>query len=663
MELTQPRTQFDFKSLIVSVACLLGATGASYLLYLDYKSVGGEGQGDVLANVERFEANVRRKMASSFLWNNVTENQNLYKKDSVQTSTGSAASIRFKNGTYLEVGEDSLVVIDDLTELSLGFVRGSVVVRDQTGDKKISVAKDGTRQVQELAIRLLTPKPLEKVFVTSSASKSTIFTWQNKSKADPAGEKGIVLEIASDQIFSSKRTKTFPVQDATVTQLTADLGAGTYYWRISKDGKALTESRKLSVESVIPLKPLFPVANEKITNWGEFSPVQFRWAPPKESYSEQGKNIIEVAIDDQFKNPIKSENIAPEAGLANIKGLALGKYFWRVKSQYGDVAVFSDTASFSTQKPDHLKVMLENPKDGALVGGGAEIRFSWSFDAPPELAEYGFQIESISDGNFKPVSIKEKNTGYLWKNPPAGIYKWKVQANVNGQNAAVSEWRKVSIYDGKPVTLKTPTANQEIYYWDDPTVFEFSWEKDSQAEKQGFKYELVIAKDAELNSKVVAHVMDDVSIKSSKLKFGPGQYFWRINLVDAKNQVLKSSAVSQFAFGVYPTLRAPASSNPPADYTFKMNEMKEDPILNWETVPEAKEYEVIVKLKDKPILHKVTEKTSIMLEKPKEGDYVWTVYPIDKLKRKGAPLSSRKFNISFGDLLAPPPSVETEVED
>ncbi len=664
MELIEQRTQFDFKTFIVSIACLFGASGASYLLYLDYHSAGGEGQGEVLANVERYEASVRRKTASSFLWNNVAVNQNLYRKDSIQTSTGSAASIRFKNGAYLEIGEDSLVVIDDLTELSLGFVRGSIVVRDKTGDKKISVGKDGKQQVQELAIRLLTPKHLEKVFVNSTTAKPILFSWEKKSKTDPAQDAGLVLEVATDQIFSSKRTKTFSLNETASTQMTTELGAGTYYWRIVKEGKVLTESRKLSIEAVQALKPLYPISVEKITNWGELSPVQFRWSVPKEVQSETGRNVIEIASDDQFKTVLKTEIIAPDTGLANLKGLALGKYYWRIKSQYGDVAVLSEAATFMTQKPEHLKIVLENPKEGGLLNAASETRFSWNFDAPAELTEYLFQVEPISEsGNIKPFQIKDKNQGYLWKTPQPGIYRWRVQATVNGQAAATSEWRKVSIFDGKPITLKTPTADQEIFYWDDPVTFEFAWDKDSQAEKQGFKYELVIAKDPEVSSKLISKVLEDTNIKSSKLGLQPGIYFWKVNLVDSKIQVLKSSAISKLAYGVYPPLRAPASSNPPADYTFKMNEMKDDPVLNWEPVPEAKEYEVVIKLKDKPILHKVVEKTSVPLEKPKEGNYVWTVYPIDKLKRRGAPLSARKFTISFGELLAPPPSVETEVED
>src|SRR4051812_38228192 len=91
------------KTALVALSCLAGAAAGGYLLYQDFQQSGGAGTGKPMAKVERREAKVRRKAASSFAWNNVRSDEDLFKRDSVQTSANSAAAIRFSDGTLLEL--------------------------------------------------------------------------------------------------------------------------------------------------------------------------------------------------------------------------------------------------------------------------------------------------------------------------------------------------------------------------------------------------------------------------------------------------------------------------------------------------------------------------------------------------------------------------------
>src|SRR6185437_14665870 len=138
----KPESWLDVRAVLVTVACLFGAAYSSLLLYRNIQDVGAR-TGTPMAKLEHIEAKVRLKPASSFIWSAVKSNEDLYRKDSIQTAPNGGATIRFNDGSLLEVGENSLIIVDSLENLSLGFLRGSAVLRTSAGDSRITLDKYG----------------------------------------------------------------------------------------------------------------------------------------------------------------------------------------------------------------------------------------------------------------------------------------------------------------------------------------------------------------------------------------------------------------------------------------------------------------------------------------------------------------------------------------
>src|SRR4051812_12772962 len=101
------------KNVAITLLCLAGASAAGYHLYLDFYESGGLNRTAPVATLIHSESQVKRKASSSFVWERAHSAESLYRKDSVQSGPASSALIQMKNGTRVELGENSLVIIDD----------------------------------------------------------------------------------------------------------------------------------------------------------------------------------------------------------------------------------------------------------------------------------------------------------------------------------------------------------------------------------------------------------------------------------------------------------------------------------------------------------------------------------------------------------------------
>lgn len=674
------------KTAIVALGCLSGASAGSYILYLDFNRVGGAGQGAPMAKVERREAKVRRKPSSSYVWSNVEPNQDLYRKDSIQTGPGSAAAIRLSDGSILELGEESLVVIDDIQNLSLNFVRGSMVVRSKKGDSRVTVGKDGKAKVEELPVRLIKPEPLSEYFTPANSTKAVTFRWEAMSNKAPdpnqPAPEGSTIQISSDKLFRSERTKTQAVPGSSNWQLSAQFPPGRYFWRvIGKNKEPLTEARQFRILSAGTLKPIFPNATQKIVTWREDTTVQFRWVPQStvdagaSSDSARVEHRIEVSKSPDFQDLIVNESIAPTTGVAKLRGVFDGELYWRIRSSYTELVVNSDVQKFVIEKGKKLAVDLAVPKDGSAFEVLPEVRFSWDSDASSEV-EYQWELQSVSGGESKSVlSSKSRAPVYTWKDAESGQYRWRVLALLQGEVAGESQWRKFSIFKGKPLQLKAPSNDQAIFYWDDPIPISFEWEEDSLLDQEGFSYQLELAKDVEFRNGLKSTRSTDNRIRSDKLNLPAGSYFWRVKVVDKSGQLVKTSQVARFNYGVYPPLPAPRETGKPIA-TFNPLEQEKFPEAMWNPVEGAEGYEVNVYherslgrspasgniVTGKPTFTTVTTRPSVELKNLEEGSYFWTVKAIDRLKRRGEPMKMRGFTITYGEPLAAPEPVSPEVQ-
>jgi hypothetical protein len=664
------RRNIDVKILLVALLCITGSASGAYLLYSDLNARGGAGIGKPMALVERREAKVRRKAGSSYAWSNVDTKEDLYKKDSLQTGPSSAATVKFNDGSMLEIGENSLVVIDDIQNIQLNFQRGSLIVRRKDGsDSKITIDKDGKAKVEELPIRLMAPDPLTNYWVPERGQKSVKFAWEPRGENQP---ESYSFQISNDKAFRADRTKTVQISDTNVKEANLQLAPGRYYWRVAGKGAQPSEARQIIVSQALALKPTSP-SRQKLSIWGADSSLPFKWATPQSSDDaiENAKHEIEISTDPEFKTKVLSQAVAADSGLASLKNFAEGQYFWRIQSRYGDFEVASQGEKFSVEKARQVAIELGKPDAATSFETRPQVLFTWDADADAE-----FQIE-LQDAKGRTVlTNKAKAKTFSWNKPDSGTFKWRVVALApNGEKAGETEWRQFAIFEGKPVALKSPGKNQEIYYWEDPSKIGFEWSSDPVVKKEDMAYLLEVATDADFKSGLVSKKTDDESLTSKDLGgLRPGAYFWRVRVVDSSGQSIKTSEVARFAYGPHPVLSAPLDAVPAPGAEFNVLDEGNDPVISWKPVEGAENYEITVyapvqgrnpasdKQQHKVYYKTSTDKLSATVKGLKEGKYFWTIRTIDRMKRAGDPMPPKWFTVTYGEVLGAPESTSAEVQ-
>jgi hypothetical protein len=661
-------------TLLVALLCLSGAaTGARYL-YLDFNQSGGGGQGAPMAKVDRREAKVRRKPSRSFAWSNVQQDEDLYRKDSVQTGVGSAAAVRFNDGTVLELGENSLVVIDDLQNLSLGFFKGAIVLHTTEGDKRLTVGSDGKAKLEELAVRLVKPEPLARYFVAARESKSIRFEWAPRPGQESQLPPGVTLQVSPDRAFRGSRVRSFPLPKPVALAMDAALAEGGYFWRLVAGDKPLTDVGQFRVIPAQPLQPVAPAAGERLVTFGGETTTRFRWhAPDEGSLAAQGAHELIVSRDSQFATMIARQELSASSGIATIVGLPEGEFHWRIQSRYGDIRVVSRGEGFAIAKAQRPTLALALPEDRKALERVPSLPLTWRSDA--QGLEYSVEIAGPKDAPL--ASFKTRASSYLLKSPAPGAYRWRVTAYVQAQGAqqavAESPWRSFTIFEGARIALRAPARDKELYTWDKPVAFEFEWSEDELIGKQpGYAYQVAVSRDsafADPKSVLLSPRTRDATMPGSKLALDNGAYYWKVMVVDESGQPVKSSDAWRFAYGLHPPLAAPEPLGPAPQAVFDVV-AERIPAFSWSEVKGAEGYEVLLyKVEEgrgpatpKLVSRIETEKPQAEFKDLPAAGYSWTVRAIDRAKRKGEAMPPRPFKVIYGEVLGAPQVTSPEVQ-
>lgn len=660
--------RWDAKFFFVALLCVIGAAYTGHILWRDFNEGGRAGQGAPVGKIEKREAKVRRKGKASYVWSNVQLNENLYKRDSIQTAAGSAAAVRLSDGSLLEMGENSLVVLDEVGNLSLNFLRGQMVLRKKNGDSRVRIGSDGKAILENLPFRIVRPEPLARLYTQRKTGAEVAFAWEPASEAKVAPTKFIV-QIARDNQFLPQNTKTLETPNGNVMEVTVGLDPGVYFWRVLDESanseKPLTDSERIQVMEVQPLKPASPVAGNKAITFGQEGFLQFRWVVPANVEQLQGNDVehhLVVSRNSHFSDVAADEKINVASGSAALKGLMPGHYYWRLQSRYGSVQLSSLTEKFELERKETLAIEQTAPDDGESIQVRPSLRFTWTSDASD--IEYEWQLEN-SENSRQVANSRVRANGVEWKNPPAGIYRWRVLAMANGQKAAETQWRTLSLFRGRPIALTSPAKDQEIRFWEEAKSFKFEWQAENEPESGRVAYRVDVAKDAIFKTMVGTATTKSRSIDSSRFKLDEGYFFWRVLEIDEQSgRALKSSEVAKFGYGQFLPLRAPALARPEPGATFNMMVEERDPQIGWKPVEGAEGYEVVVNLSGapKPVVQAVAKEPQIAIKGLKPGKYTWSIRAIDKIQRRGEQSDIRNFTVSFGDLLPAPETLSPEVQ-
>lgn len=663
MDLSRQKKLEERKNLAVTLLCLLGATFGSWRLYRDIDSNNDGNTGKSLAKVELRTAQVRHKSSSSFSWKSTKDSELLYRKEYVQTGEKSSATIRLNDGTLLELGENSLIIIDEVSDLSLNFLHGSAIIRDQSGnDKKLSKDLDGKIKVEKLAVRLVQPKQYSQFYVKSNSKNPVNFEWQSQNKPSAP----FVLQISKSPDFKGHLVKQQNMAGLEKVTANIDLPKGDYFWRVLNQDAPQSEVGRFKVSETLEISATSPSADQKINTLLDETSAQFRWTQDGvfEEGSSEGQHFLELSSSSDFKNIQHSQPISPSTGLATIEHLKPGKLFWRVKSVYGETPIYSNVETFSVLQTQDLKVHLIAPTPNSISQLGNLFKFDWDLETS---AEVRYQLEVQTPDQHIVLSKQVDGFSFAWKNPPAGNFQWKVTANLGSRVLGKSDWVPFTLLESQPISLKFPKKDEKITFWDKPEPLNFEWESDPAVKRKDGIYVFELSNDQSFHQTVFQQKTDSNHLVDPKSNLQSGLYFWRVKLVHTNGQVLKTSEISNFTYGHPSTLRSPASLKTSlATEVYNPVIDPKDFSLDWAKVEEATGYEVVIYqiVDSKQQIYKTisTHENHISLKDLNEGKYQWAVKSIDRLNRPGDFSEPKNFEVTFGDPAEPPKILSPEVQ-
>jgi hypothetical protein len=268
------------------------------------------------AHFSGLEGTVKVKAVGTFEWVTADSSMALKKSDIVRTGPGSAAEIRFYDGTVVSVGADSLIMIE-ATSSDPGSRRSKVGWRVSNGKVQFQVAARGPAGGEaEISTPTVTAR-------TDTAAMGAISVGQS-------GESD--LRVYGGQLSASTRT-------GDTIQLTENEGV-----RIDESGKAGVEVKLPSAPVLLSPANLSEVAYPDPAR----AITLLAWKPVPEAVSYQ----VLLDYSPHFNRPLVDQGIKQTS--VEVRGLDMGKYYWRVAAvdRDGVSGRFSDFSRFTVARPD-----------------------------------------------------------------------------------------------------------------------------------------------------------------------------------------------------------------------------------------------------------------------------------------------------------------------
>ncbi|WP_455221626.1 hypothetical protein [Kaarinaea lacus] len=280
---------------------------------------------EIAANLATVYRTVKRKAANTISWMRAKSGMNLYSRDAIQTFDKSSALIRFDEENYIDLGENSLVIIKRMNDdplLREKLTRILVFAGELRG--KIS-ATSRKRMQMEIRSRNAVTKVM-----SAQKDKATIF----KYKINP-DKTSTVTVIEGQAVIVDKDKKVNINKSEAYTITPGD-----------------TPSELQEPPGIV--NPVMPKNNASFF-FNELPPeVKFVWS----KQANVDTYTVQVARDAQFKDVISNEKV--KSTYLMHGNLKQGTYYWRVRAQNGWVdGDFSEARIFKViqdDQPPELRV-------------------------------------------------------------------------------------------------------------------------------------------------------------------------------------------------------------------------------------------------------------------------------------------------------------------
>ncbi len=322
-----------------------------------------------IASVKTITGDVKRKPQERMFWFGLKQKENIFDNDHIRAADG-LASISFPDGSVIEVGRNSLIVIEKAKDkISIDFIKGSLFAKSENSDivfksggmnidaknskieltsnskgetslnvlegavnlkskektvkilknQKGSFSKDKISEITSIPFDLTWPDR-NSLYIASQKKTATIdFKWKNLKSL-----KSFLFEIGYDHNFDKIFKSIKLTANNSNTRL--NVPSGKYFWRIkSEKGNALSEIRPLEIVTFAPVTLVSPAENKKIIFQTKTPKVIFRWSGP----DYFNKYVFEYSTNKDFSSTIHKLIVEDAKELAlNLNNP--GKFYWRV---------------------------------------------------------------------------------------------------------------------------------------------------------------------------------------------------------------------------------------------------------------------------------------------------------------------------------------------
>ena len=664
----------------------------SYYLYKEFTSHIEKTGGDIIGTITFKKRSAARRYTESVVWEEIAQESPIYNYDAIRTMEYSSAVIKLKDGTNIELDQNTmLVVMLSAKGIDINFDSGGVSARSGAGTKNlitlnsrdatialdsgdisvnssdkgvdialasgnakveaaggaVNISADETATLKDGKVEsekksLFTEFPAHNSYLISLTKKMPVnFRW----RSEPSGE--VRVEIAGSSTFSNP-VKSFSSRSANQV---VELPPGDFYWRIIS-GKNKSFPAKFTIMHDVTPDLIYPRMNQNISVSEGDGLLNFRWEKSRFAAGyeltvarDSAMNDVAVKLNSKI-NTISTADIAP------------GSYYWRVKSLYpaGIItgAPVSGPGRFTLKK---LQFALARPvpiDPGALTTAGP---FTLYWEGVNGAERYSVEIASDSEFKKSVIRAETQNTFLrVDKKIPEGSYYWRISAFRGKTGSEKSETALLLITKPVQITLVSPQAGSVLFRR--PEVINFSWKDPNQGDK--YLVEISERRDFSRMSMVLESDLHSVTGESP----GAGTYFWRVVLRDRTGRAIAKSPVSEFSIPA--ELRAPVLISP-KDNEKLMGGAKNRIKFEWRRIPGATEYEVELFQRiagsEKTMMiysskESFIETSNTALYKP--GKFSWLVRA--KQMKKGKITAFRESGRSFFEVesveLLPPPEVK-----
>lgn len=458
------------KRLLLAAGLSGFGVAATWLWYKSTENRGITSLESPLAQVGNVSEEVLRRPPTRLLWHSVNTGDALYNGEAIRTSPNGEVRIQFEDGRYIDLEADSLIVLTKAQgEISLDLMEGSLFVNAKNANTKDSEKSnlvlnsaqgkvdlsqasatlsksegqklnlqviEGSAQIQSSdgktqeiqtgktgvlgaqgmqfdssQLQILSPLPNKPVYVDPTKKPEISFKWSGFPK-----EWKVALQLGSNR----KQLKTLSEVSPGVTQTLSSIPLGRHFWKLKATNPATPQQSvespvyRLDVQARVTPSPLFPAPLANLEFEQVPADVKLRW----ERVEEASKTVVEVAMDPQLKNKLRTENF--EAGNElPLTGLTPGDYYWRLSTFYPDNPtpwsgpVYKFTVTKKAELPPvQVNVAWENVVTDQYFLDEPRLQLAWNAGKQNnEVAQWKVSWKNISEKELEPGRLEtaEKN--------------------------------------------------------------------------------------------------------------------------------------------------------------------------------------------------------------------------------------------------------------